>query len=88
MKRDVLANQVYQLHEDAGVMMPLIHGMTGHLMLLAQQYKALREEAKKLVPESEQAAWPPEASDDAPVSYSMVEIYLFSGQLMAILREA
>jgi len=66
--------------------MPLVHAMPGRLLLLAQQYEALRVEAKKLIPESEHATWPPGASDDMPVPYSMIEIYLFSGQLMAILR--
>lgn len=86
MKRDVLASLVYQLHEDTGALMPNVGGMTSHVGLPAQQYDALRGEVKKLVPESEQAALPPVASSDIALCYSVAEVYLFSGQLLAILN--
>ncbi len=88
MSRDVLFGQVHQLHEDACMLMPIVSSMSGHLLLLGQHYDALLEEVAKLIPENERDTLPPRTSDNTPLAYSMVEIALFSGQLLAILREA
>lgn len=87
MDREALRRQAEQLHQDTGALAAVATRDVGIGSAIAVQYNALRAQVASILGEQNLTTLPPAIKEGSGMSLTLVEVYLFSGQLLGLLGE-